>query len=82
MKERCRQPYKKNYTENKRRFAAATYSLSQGGITMLLENKRVLITGAGRGIGRQTAIEMAEGSAKAAGADATLAVTGIAGPGG
>lgn len=27
---------------------------------MLLENKKVLITGAGRGIGRQTAIDMAK----------------------
>ena len=35
---------------------------------MLLENKRVLITGAGRGIGRQTAIEMAKEGAVILGA--------------
>ncbi len=33
-------------------------------------------------VSRETAIEMAEGAAKAAGADASIAVTGIAGPGG
>ncbi len=35
---------------------------------MLLENKKVLITGAGRGIGRQTAIEMAKEGAVILGA--------------
>ena len=33
-------------------------------------------------VSRQTAIEMAEGAARAAGADAAIAVTGIAGPDG
>ena len=38
---------------------------------MLLENKRVLITGAGRGIGRQTAIDMAKEGAVILGAALT-----------
>lgn len=39
---------------------------------MLLENKRVLITGAGRGIGRQTAIDMAKEGAIILGVSRTM----------
>jgi len=68
--------------------AGASYVLDEGYITYSNDAKRKLLGvkeeslrqyGA---VSRQVAEQMAEGAAKSAGADAALAATGIAGPGG
>lgn len=69
-------------------FAGASDVYKEGYITYANEAKEkilgvshdtLLSVGA---VSKETAYEMAEGAAKAAGADAALSVTGIAGPGG